>query len=114
MLEAEEDPAIPFSARDLAGDGGQGFVRAAHVLEIVNPNGDAVLDTLPFPDQLGPRHGSQHRPRLAFGCRLGTFPGGWNFDWRARLLFRAGALAAFGGSLFGGFHLDDYAIFYFH
>jgi hypothetical protein len=30
---------------------------------------------------------------------------------RARLLLSAAALAAFGGSLFGGFHLDDYAIF---
>src|ERR1039457_861162 len=30
---------------------------------------------------------------------------------RARLLLLSAALAAFGGSLFAGFHLDDYAIF---
>jgi tetratricopeptide (TPR) repeat protein len=30
---------------------------------------------------------------------------------RARFLLPAAALAVFGGSLFGGFHLDDYAIF---
>jgi len=49
--------------------------------------------------------------RLAFGCGLGPFPVSSYLDMRARLLLSAAALAAFGGSLFGGFHLDDYAIF---
>jgi tetratricopeptide (TPR) repeat protein len=49
--------------------------------------------------------------RLAFGCGFGPFPVSSYLDMRARLLLAAAALAAFGGSLFGGFHLDDYAIF---
>jgi hypothetical protein len=50
---------------------------------------------------------------FAFGCGLGPFPVNSYLDMRARLLLPA-ALAAFGGSFFGGFHLDDYGIFYFH
>jgi hypothetical protein len=49
--------------------------------------------------------------RLAFGCGPGAFPVSWYLDFRARLFLLAGALAAFGGSLLGGFHLDDYATF---
>jgi tetratricopeptide (TPR) repeat protein len=48
---------------------------------------------------------------LAFGCGLGPFPVSSYLDMRARFLLPAAALAAFGGSFFGGFHLDDYAIF---
>jgi len=61
-------------------------------------------------------HFRQHREDLGnsgltFGCGLGPFPVSSYLDMRARLLLCAAALAAFGGSLIGGFHLDDYAIF---
>jgi tetratricopeptide (TPR) repeat protein len=48
---------------------------------------------------------------FTFRCSFGPFPVSSYLDMRARLLLAAAALTAFGGSLVGGFHLDDYAIF---
>jgi len=48
---------------------------------------------------------------LAPGCGFGPIPVSSYLDMRARFLLLAAALAAFGGSWLGGFHLDDYAIF---
>jgi len=49
-FQAEEDPAIPAHASDIACDGRKGFVGTPLKLETVSAHGDAVLDALPFPD----------------------------------------------------------------
>jgi len=52
-LEAEEDPAVPLGPSDLIGNRGQRLKRPAEIFEVVLANRYAVLDALPFSDQLG-------------------------------------------------------------
>ena len=57
IFEAKEHEPVPLRAGDRAGNGGQRFVWATLILEILVTHSDAVLDALPFADQ--PRAGDR-------------------------------------------------------